>query len=46
MTKERLIEILRKLFQTETNLEFLLKLDEDELQTLVACVRGRLDQEK
>ncbi len=43
MTKQELIDILRKLFETDLDLDFLLKLDQEDLQTLVACVRSRLD---
>ncbi|WP_300465353.1 DUF3944 domain-containing protein [Desulfobacula sp.] len=43
MTKEELIEILKRVLKTESDLEFLLKLDESELETLVAIVRDRVD---
>jgi len=45
MKKQELIEILRKLLDTDTELDFLLQLKGDDLRTLVACVRGRVDQE-
>ncbi|MDY6974518.1 MAG: DUF3944 domain-containing protein [Thermodesulfobacteriota bacterium] len=44
MTKEELVEILKKLLQTDTDLDFLRQLKHDDLRTLVACVRGRVDQ--
>ena len=44
MTKETLIEILEKLLLTDTDLGFLKRLTEEELQTLVACVRDRVAQ--
>jgi len=44
MTKQKLIEILQKLLDTTTPLEYLRKLEEEELETLVACVRSRLEQ--
>jgi len=44
MTKQELLDILQKLLQTENDLAFLLELNEENLQTLVACVRSRLDQ--
>jgi len=44
MTKEKLIEILRGLLKTDADLNFLLQLKKDELETLVACVRGRVEQ--
>lgn len=45
MKKQELIEILRKLLETESELDFLLQLKGDDLRTLVACVRDRVDQE-
>ena len=43
MTKEKLIEILNRVLKTESDLEFLLKLDETELETLVAVIRDRVE---
>ena len=43
MTKEKLIEILNRVLKTESDLEFLLKLDETELETLVAVIRNRVE---
>ncbi len=40
MTKQQLIVILRKLLETDVDLWFLDKLDEHEIQTLIACVRS------
>ena len=45
MAKQKLIEILKKLLATDTDLDFLLRLKEEELETLVACVRDRVDQQ-
>ncbi len=45
MNKQALIEILQKVLQTDTQLDFLLKLSFEDLETLVACVRGRVDQD-
>ena len=45
MKKQELIEILRKLLETDTELDFLLQLKGDDLRTLVACVRDRVDQD-
>lgn len=45
MTKDTLIDILQKLLRTDTTLHFLRQLSEEELETLVACVRDRVDQE-
>ena len=44
MAKEKLIEILQKILETDTDFDFLLQLSEEDLQTLVACVRSRVDQ--
>jgi len=44
MGKTELLEIIKKLLNTETNLEFLLKLPESDLETLVVCIRERCDQ--
>jgi len=44
MTKEELLEIIKKLLKTNTDLNFLLKLDGEELRTLVVCIRDRVDQ--
>lgn len=42
MTKEKLIEIIKGLLETDADLNFLVKLDEDELETLVAFTRDRV----
>ncbi|MFO7738831.1 MAG: hypothetical protein R6V46_10180 [Desulfatiglandaceae bacterium] len=44
MKKKELIEILKKLLETDTDLDFLQDLTEEHLERLVACVRSRLDQ--
>ena len=44
MTKQELIEILEKLLETDVNLDFLQKLDDQEIQTLIACVRSRVEE--
>jgi len=44
MAKEDLVFILKRLLQTDTYLEFLLHLDEADLRTLIACIRGRMDK--
>lgn len=45
MKKQDLIMILKKLLETDTDLDFLLQLKGDDLRTLVACVRGRVGQD-
>jgi hypothetical protein len=45
MTKDQLIETIKKILSTENDLSFLLKLEKPELETLVASIRGRMDRE-
>ena len=44
MTKEQLIEIIKKLLETDSDLNFLSKLSNFELETLVAAVRNRVEK--
>ncbi|MCK4486365.1 MAG: hypothetical protein KAU38_06305 [Desulfobacterales bacterium] len=44
MTKEKLIEIMQGLLKVEVDLSFLLQLRKSDLETLVACVRDRVEQ--
>jgi hypothetical protein len=44
MTKDKLIEIIKGILKTDIDLNFLLELEENELETLVACIRERVDQ--
>ncbi len=44
MTKEKLVEKIRELLKTDIDLDFLLILEEEELERLVACIRDRVDQ--
>ena len=41
---EDLIQIMKKILNTEVNLDFLLKLNPRELEILAACIRNRMDQ--
>lgn len=43
MTKEELIEILKRVLKTESDLDFPLKLGESELESLVAIIRDRIE---
>ena len=43
MSKERLIQIIQEILRTEIDLSFLLRLKEKELETMVACIRLRVD---
>jgi len=43
MTKEKLVDKIKELLKTDADLNFLLSLNREELETLVACVRDRVD---
>jgi len=45
MTKEDLLAILKKLLRTERSLDFLNRLDEEDVRTLIVCIRDRLERE-
>ena len=45
MTKEDLLAIIKKLLRTEQSLDFLLKLDDEDVRILIVCIRDRLDRE-
>jgi len=44
ITKEKLVEILRGLLKTEADIDFLLGLKKTEIETLVACIRDRVEE--
>ena len=44
MSKEKLIKIIQGILETDVDMSFLLQLKERELETLVACIRERIDQ--
>ncbi len=44
MTKEKLIETLKRILKTDANLTFLLQLKKTELETLLACIRSELNK--
>ena len=44
MKKAELIRIIQKVLETDAALDFLRKLEEKEIETLVACVRDKVDQ--
>ena len=46
MTREELVDLARKILNTKAELDFLSNLGERELETLIACVRHRIEQEK
>ena len=43
MKKEFLIEMLKRVLKTDADLEFLLKLNVSELETLIACIRDGVE---
>jgi len=44
MTKEELVEKIKELLKTDNDLDFLLILQEEDLERLVACIRDRVDK--
>ena len=49
MNKEKLIEMIKRLLRTEADdvdLSFLAKLSKSELETLVSCIRYRIEHYK
>jgi hypothetical protein len=43
MTEQKLVETIREILKTDIDLDFLLGLKKEELETLVACIRDRID---
>lgn len=43
MTKEKLVEIISGLLNTDVDLSFLQRLEKTQLEVLVACIRERVD---
>jgi hypothetical protein len=46
MTKEELIGLLLNILKTDISLHFLSKLQMEELETLIECIRDRIEKEK
>jgi len=44
MEKSELLEIIHKLLETDADLSFMQQLSQPDLETLVACIRGRIDR--
>jgi hypothetical protein len=42
MTTEELIETIRRLLNTDADLDFLLALKKSDIETLLACIRGEV----
>jgi len=43
MTKEELIGKIMEILKTDNDLSFLLQLEQTEVETLIACIRDRVD---
>lgn len=44
LTKEKIVEKIKELLETDFDFDFLLELKKDQLETLVACIRARISQ--
>ena len=44
MTKEKLVEMVKKLLKTDAGLDFLMGLKKEDIETLVVCIRDGIDQ--
>ena len=44
LTKDKLVEIMAGLLESNADLGFLLKMEQTDLETLVACIRDRIDR--
>ncbi len=44
ITKEKLVEILQGFLETDADLGFLMGLKKTEIETLVACIRNRVEE--
>jgi hypothetical protein len=42
MTKEKLIDTIKRILNTDSDLDFLFQLKKQELETLLACIRAGL----
>jgi hypothetical protein len=42
-TKKALVDLVKKILKTDINLDFLLKLEQEELEILVACIRDKVN---
>lgn len=45
MEKKKLIEILKKMLKTERSLDFLSQIKKEELETLIALIRDRVEND-
>jgi hypothetical protein len=44
--KDDLVDLLKKILRTNADLDFLSDLEQKDLETLIAVIRDRIDQEK
>lgn len=44
MKKEKLIEKIKEMLQTDVDLSYLSVLKQEQLESLIACIRYRIDQ--
>ena len=44
MIKEELVEKIKELLKADNDLDFLLELRREDLEKLLACIRGRVDK--
>jgi hypothetical protein len=44
MTKEKLVKLLKRILDTTEDLDFLLDLKNEDLEKMVAIIRGRLEE--
>lgn len=44
VTKRRLVEKIREILRTDSDLYFLLDLGLEQIETLIACIRDRVDR--
>ena len=44
MTKQKLIETIKRILNTDADLDFLSQLDDKDIKTLIACIRDRVEQ--
>ena len=43
ITKEKLVKIIKGLLAADADLDFLIQLDGTDIETLVACIRNRVE---
>ena len=43
VTKEQIVEKIKEILRTDLDLDFLLGLKKKELETLISCIRDRVD---